>query len=128
MEIKQTLRNARKSRGLTLAQVAKDTGIALTTVNAWERGASYPRGKHRDTIAEYYKLPPESLDYALYNQDSGARELNVAHAAQAAAMTDYETKPIMLHRSYWELAGKVMKKGGDVDFNEMFTRLIKAAG
>lgn len=126
MNIAVLLKNARKARELTLAQVAKDTGIALSTINSWERNASAPRGRNREIIAKYYKLPPESLDYTLVNQD-GSRSLDMGQVTQSMAMSDYETKPIMLHKKLWEMTKNVMAEGEDVDLNEMFTRLIKAA-
>lgn len=127
MEIRSILKNARKTRELTLKDVAKATGIPLTTINSWERGSSYPRGKNRDIIATYYKLPKESLDYAAMNPDTGSRQFNVGQITQDLAMAEYETQPIMLHKSYWEMAREIQKREGDADFNEMFARLIKAA-
>jgi len=124
-EINIILKHARKSRELTLAQVSKDTGIPLTTLNSWERGANFPRGKNREIIAEYYKMPKESLDYSLVNS-SGGREFDIGQISQAMAQSEYETRPVMLHKSYWKMAEDVRKSAGDVDFNEMFARLLKA--
>lgn len=126
MNIALLLKNARKSRELTLSQVSKDTGIPLTTLNSWERNASHPRGKYRDILTKYYKFPPNALDYALINPD-GSRSLDMGQVTQNMAMSDYDTKPIMLHKAHWELAEKVKKQAGDVSFDEMFTRLLKAA-
>lgn len=127
IEIKTLLRNARKQRELTLSQVAKDTKIPLTTISSWERGASAPRGKNRDKIAAYYELDVKLLDYAAMNPDTGSREVDIGQASQDMAMSDYETKPIMLHKTYWEMAKKIMDREGDVDFRELFTRLVKAS-
>lgn len=126
-DLKTILKEARNSRSFTLAQVAKDTGIPLTTINSWERGASYPRGTNRDIIAKYYDLPKESLDYAVFNQPGDARQFDIARLNQNLAMTDYETKPLMLHKLDWDDAGLIMQRDGDRDINQLVARLIRAA-
>jgi transcriptional regulator with XRE-family HTH domain len=128
-EIKTLLKNARKSRGLTLAQVEKDTGIPASTINTWERGASYPRGKNRDIIAEYYQLPKAAFDYAIVDPNTDSRAFDIKQITQDMAMSEYATKPVMLHKKHWEMGEAAMKKHGDVSWNHFFERLVvEAAG
>lgn len=125
--IKNLLKNARKSKDLTLQTVSTDTGIPLTTINSWERGASYPRGKNRDIIAKYYGLPKDSLDYSNIDPDTGSRALNIGQITHDLGMTDYETKPILMHKKHWELASALVEKHSDADLSQMIARLVIAA-
>lgn len=118
------LKNARKQRDLSLAEVAKKTGIPATTINGWERGAYYPRGKHRDIIAKFYQLPKEALDYTAFNPDTDSRAFNIGQITQDIAMSEYETRAIMLHKKHWEMAKSIQERDNDVDLNQMFARVI----
>lgn len=126
MTLGEILKHARKALEKTLGEVSKDLKIPISSINSWERNASYPRGARRDKVEAYYKLPKGTLDYANINEATGAKEFNVQQATQDAAMSDYETKAIMLHKGNWERAEKLRNDAGDLDFNELFARLIKA--
>lgn len=127
MELRELLKNARKAKEKTLEQVAKDLKVPLTTLSGWERGAGVPRGVRRDKVEAYYNFQKGTIELAVANEATGAREINVSQLTHDSAMSDYQTKPVMLHKRIWEMALEVQKQGDDVGLNEMFARLIKAA-
>lgn len=59
MEFKDILSNLMKERGISMSQLAKDTGIAKSSVHGFINGAEPPLNKVK-TLAEYFKV---SMDY-----------------------------------------------------------------
>lgn len=43
---KETLREKRRRKNLTLAQVARRVGVSIASVSAWENGTRVPKEKH----------------------------------------------------------------------------------
>lgn len=109
------LEKARNQRGLILKKVAKDTGISMTTIHTWERGASLPSPKNRKIIAKYFNLPETVLMKA--DGDGNSPSL----------LVNYETRPIMLHKDRWVSAEALLKEFDVLDMSALFDRLVSEA-
>jgi transcriptional regulator with XRE-family HTH domain len=48
----------RKENNLMLKEVAAEMGVALGTVNAWERGEKFPTPQHFQALVNYTQMPP----------------------------------------------------------------------
>jgi transcriptional regulator with XRE-family HTH domain len=60
-----TIKAARVNAGLTIAAVAKELGVAVSTVKNWESGKSYPKPPQIDRLCELYKI---SYDYIRFTK------------------------------------------------------------
>jgi transcriptional regulator with XRE-family HTH domain len=47
----------RLKNDIPLRQVARDLGLAVATINAWELGGRFPTGSHFEMIANYTGVP-----------------------------------------------------------------------
>jgi transcriptional regulator with XRE-family HTH domain len=113
---KDILKNARKSRELTIREIAKKLGCPVTTFNSWERGAAFPNAKNRRKIEEVLNIPADSLvDPELSGQSN------------PSILSDYETRPLMMHRKHWELAESLLKPFAAPDLSHLFSALITEA-
>ena len=61
-------RNWRVKEKIPLKRIAADLGIAIATVNSWESGKSFPRGRYFKKLAEYTGLPPCQLFCVMANK------------------------------------------------------------
>lgn len=52
----QKLRDLRKSRDLTLAQVSDKTGISLTLLSQYERGETHPPSDNLLRLLDFYRV------------------------------------------------------------------------
>lgn len=59
--LKDRIRSLRRSRGLTLAQVAEHFGISVASVSSWERGVNHPDPRRLQSLAEFFRVPLSSL-------------------------------------------------------------------
>lgn len=55
------LRTFRQAAGLTQSQLAKEIGKSFRTVQAWERGESFPNATAIWEICEYFHTDPNAL-------------------------------------------------------------------
>lgn len=53
----ERLTEARQSRGLTKAELAKALGVSKSTVTQWEKGLTAPRGSHLTLLAQVLGKP-----------------------------------------------------------------------
>lgn len=74
MELKDRLRAARRSAGLTQREVARRLGIAAASVAQWEIGRSRPDITRLALLAEIYGVRPDLL-LADAPPSSGAAEI-----------------------------------------------------
>lgn len=58
-----SLRAARVNANLTQREAARKIGIGRATLQNYETGKSWPRGKVISKIAEVYNLPYESIKF-----------------------------------------------------------------
>ena len=59
MEIKDLIREARKSRGLTLAEASKKTGLSVSQYSDYEHGRRNPKPEQLVKISRGYGLPDD---------------------------------------------------------------------
>ena len=51
-------RNWRLKNHVPLKKVAKDLGLAVSTVSSWELGERFPTGRNFELLVNYTKVPP----------------------------------------------------------------------
>ena len=54
-------RNWRVKSQLPLKQIAKDLGLAVSTVSSWELGERFPTGRNFEMLVNYTGVPPCKL-------------------------------------------------------------------
>lgn len=71
-------RQVRKSKGLTIKEVAEDTGILADLIGKYERGERNPKIETLIKLADYYSVPieylvevPNELEQLLVGHDKG---------------------------------------------------------
>ncbi len=58
-------RTWRLKNKLPLKRIAKDLGLAVATINAWELGHRFPSGRNFELLVEYSGVPPCKLFYIM---------------------------------------------------------------
>ena len=48
----------RRKNNIPLKKVAKDLGLAVSTINSWELGERFPTGRNFEILANYTGVPP----------------------------------------------------------------------
>lgn len=94
MALGRRLEQARKTRGLTLAQVAEQLGVSKPTVWAWEKGKARPVDERFPAIAEALGLAPEELQDL--QQPAGLSELLDSSRERIAEALGIEPKQIRI--------------------------------
>lgn len=51
----------RRKNKVPLKQIAKDLGLAISTVNSWELGERFPSGRNFEMLVNYTGVPPCKL-------------------------------------------------------------------
>ena len=51
----------RRKNNIPLKQLARDLGLAVSTVNSWERGERFPTGRNFELLVNYTGVPPCKL-------------------------------------------------------------------
>jgi transcriptional regulator with XRE-family HTH domain len=54
-------RNWRLKNNIPLKKIAKDLGLAVSTVNSWELGERFPTGRNFEMLVNYTGVPPCKL-------------------------------------------------------------------
>lgn len=62
----ERLKELRIEKGLSLVQLAKETGISKSAISFWENGNRIPTALHIITLAKYFEV---SADYLLGLED-----------------------------------------------------------
>lgn len=69
MEFKKiTLTAARVNAGLTLREAAERLGIAVSTLQSYEKGITFPNTERIDAMCELYDMP---YDFIFFGNKSG---------------------------------------------------------
>lgn len=63
MNIAKIIRDGREKLNLNQSQLAELVGVSPQAVQQWESGATQPRGKRLNKIAEALKLPPALMHF-----------------------------------------------------------------
>jgi HTH-type transcriptional regulator, cell division transcriptional repressor len=80
MDIAKIIREGREKLNLNQSQLAELVGVSPQAVQQWESGATQPRGKRLNKIAEVLKLPPSLMHFGAPAEASGATAAGVASA------------------------------------------------
>ena len=51
----------RRKNRMPLKKIAKDLGLAVSTINAWELGERFPTGRNFEMLVNYSGVPPCKL-------------------------------------------------------------------
>ena len=51
----------RRRNNIPLKKIAKDLGLAVSTVNSWELGERFPTGRNFEMLVNYTSVPPCKL-------------------------------------------------------------------
>lgn len=115
---RELLISLREEKGLTLKELSKKSGVALTTIHSWETGKSLPKSKNRQKIAAFYKIDPVLL------RDPVAE---AKRPGRCMYLTEYETRPIMLHAQRWAQIDEMIKGWDVLDASSLIEQLVKDA-
>jgi HTH-type transcriptional regulator, cell division transcriptional repressor len=80
MDIAKIIREGREKLNLNQSQLAELVGVSPQAVQQWESGATQPRDKRWNKIAEVLKLPPSLMHFGAPAEASGATAAGVASA------------------------------------------------
>jgi transcriptional regulator with XRE-family HTH domain len=86
MDIAKIIREGREKLNLNQSQLAELVGVSPQAVQQWESGATQPRGKRLNKIAEVLKLPPSLMHFGSPSEASGATAGVVASAPANATV------------------------------------------
>jgi transcriptional regulator with XRE-family HTH domain len=50
--------NWRVKSGIPLKKIAKDLGLAVSTIDSWELGKRFPTGRNFEMLVNYTRVPP----------------------------------------------------------------------
>ena len=110
------IKKARKQRGFTLEKVSRETGIPISTLSSWERGANDPKEEHREILGDFFAIEPDALMKP---------KLEVTKAEQkAAAVIGREARTVILHSDHWALAEELRPQYGGGDLDHLIAMLI----
>jgi HTH-type transcriptional regulator, cell division transcriptional repressor len=65
MNIAKIIRDGREKLNLNQSQLAELVGVSPQAVQQWESGATQPRGKRLNKIAEVLRLPPALMHFGI---------------------------------------------------------------
>ncbi|SEK61381.1 helix-turn-helix transcriptional regulator [Nitrosovibrio tenuis] len=74
MNIAKIIREAREKLNLNQSQLAELVGVSPQAVQQWEAGATQPRGKRLNKIAEVLNLPPALMLFGIVPEEPGKLE------------------------------------------------------
>jgi transcriptional regulator with XRE-family HTH domain len=80
MDIAKIIREGREKLNLNQSQLAELVGVSPQAVQQWESGATQPRGKRLNKIAEVLKLPPSLMHFGAPSEPAGATAGGTASA------------------------------------------------
>jgi transcriptional regulator with XRE-family HTH domain len=78
MDIAKIIREGREKLNLNQSQLAELVGVSPQAVQQWESGATQPRGKRLNKIAQVLKLPLTLMHFGGSSETSGASGATVA--------------------------------------------------
>jgi SOS-response transcriptional repressor LexA len=99
MRISEALRNYRETKGLTLEEISEKTGIPVSTISGWERGANAPRRGNLTALLDFYGVDMEDFledtgqqsNAKIAPPETGLRWVPVVSYAQAGTIAqDYQ--------------------------------------
>jgi transcriptional regulator with XRE-family HTH domain len=100
MNVAKIIREAREKLNLNQSQLAELVGVSPQAVQQWESGATQPRGKRLNKIAEVLKLPPALMLFGIFPGGPAEKVEEVAAAkpkdteSRGAAPAMLSAKPL----------------------------------
>jgi HTH-type transcriptional regulator, cell division transcriptional repressor len=85
MNVAKIIRDAREKLNLNQSQLAELVGVSPQAVQQWEAGATQPRGKRLNKIAEVLKLPPGLMLFGILPREAEGKFEEVAVAEPKGA-------------------------------------------
>ena len=73
MDIAKIIREGREKLNLNQSQLAELVGVSPQAVQQWESGATQPRGKRLNKIAQVLKLPPTLMHFGAASETLDAQ-------------------------------------------------------
>jgi transcriptional regulator with XRE-family HTH domain len=80
MTFAEKLRQARKAKGLTQAELAKSAGLSVRTIICYEQGSAYPR--YRKTYSALAEVLGVDADYLHNENDDFIADAQAAHGTR----------------------------------------------
>jgi transcriptional regulator with XRE-family HTH domain len=80
MNVAKIIRDAREKLNLNQSQLAELVGVSPQAVQQWEAGATQPRGKRLNKIAEVLRLPPGLMLFGILPEEVEGKFEEVAMA------------------------------------------------
>jgi transcriptional regulator with XRE-family HTH domain len=100
MNVAKIIREAREKLNLNQSQLAELVGVSPQAVQQWESGATQPRGKRLNKIADVLKLPPALMLFGILPGGQAEKAEEVAAAepkvaeSRGAASAMLSAKPL----------------------------------
>ncbi len=95
MNVARIIREAREKLNLNQSQLAELVGVSPQAVQQWESGATQPRGKRLNKIAEVLKLPPALMLFGTLPEEPG-RKFDEAEASEPMSSESRGAAPAIL--------------------------------
>ncbi len=93
MDIAKIIRDAREKLKLNQSQLAELVGVSPQAVQQWESGATQPRGKRLNKIADVLKLPPALMHFGTFPGEPENEGMVSKPAARETAATPAPQHP-----------------------------------
>src|SRR5688500_4463884 len=74
MNIAKIIREGREKLNLNQSQLAELVGVSPQAVQQWEAGATQPRGKRLNKIAQVLKLPPALTHFGIPSESAATMQ------------------------------------------------------
>ena len=93
MDIAKIIREGREKLNLNQSQLAELVGVSPQAVQQWESGATQPRGKRLNKIAQVLKLPPTLMHFGAASEtlDASGAMAGASVPGNAVAAAGAET-------------------------------------
>ncbi|SFU54281.1 helix-turn-helix domain-containing protein [Nitrosospira multiformis] len=93
MDIARIIREGREKLKLNQSELAELVGVSPQAVQQWESGATQPRGKRLNRIAEVLKLPPAMMHFGMPLEVPAAPDTTVSPQPEKPARGTRATSP-----------------------------------
>lgn len=93
MDIARIIREGREKLKLNQSELAELVGVSPQAVQQWESGATQPRGKRLNRIAEVLKLPPAMMHFGMSLEVPAAPDATVSRQPENPARGTRGTSP-----------------------------------
>src|SRR5688500_11060058 len=88
MNIAKIIREGREKLNLNQSQLAELVGVSPQAVQQWEAGATQPRGKRLNKIAQVLKLPPALTHFGIPSEVAATMQEGKASGESSKAAAE----------------------------------------